>query len=250
LAYLNKNGGFNALVSRIFFQSRTSIEEVETRRLNTLALLKSKNVVEEMSFRYLYSIYKNVYLGRLNLEYCEEQSDAWRKSCKSIMTSLKKMMVLKTKKSKKSLKPSKDSQRYTVNLDVKHLIKCCQMKSKIAMEKSLSCKIHDMTEKTKNGWAGPRLWKIVYEQKWSSSEIELFVQMFNLSFQEYAHPRSEPRKLRVAVERILANLTALNNSTRIENSSTQDDWDELMLEMPAYSKEDVEIELQNYEEVL
>jgi hypothetical protein len=107
-----------------------------------------------------------------------------------------------------------------------------------------------MTEKTKNGWAGPRLWKIVYEQKWSSSEIELFVQMFNLSFQEYAHPRSEPRKLRVAVERILANLTALNNSTRIENSSTQDDWDELMLEMPAYSKEDVEIELQNYEEVL
>jgi len=101
LAYLNKNGGFNALVSRVFFQSRTSIEEVETRRLNTLALLKNKNVVDEMTFRYLYSIYKNVYLGRLNLEYCEEQSDAWRKSCKSIMTSLKKMMVLKTKKSKK-----------------------------------------------------------------------------------------------------------------------------------------------------
>jgi len=99
------------------------------------------------------------------------------------MTSLKKMMVLKAKKSKKSLKPSKDSQRYTVNLDVKHLIKCCELKSKMAMEKSLSCKIHYMLEKTRNGWAGPRLWKIVYEQKWSSSDIELFVQMFSASFQ-------------------------------------------------------------------
>jgi hypothetical protein len=144
LAYLNKNGGFNALVSRVFFQNGASIEEVESKRLHTLAVLKTRNVVEEMSFCYLYSIYKNVYLGRLNLEYCEEQSDAWRKYYKSIMTSLKKMMVFKTKKPKKSLKPSKDSQRYTVNLDVKHLIKCCETKSKILMEKSLACKIHDM----------------------------------------------------------------------------------------------------------
>jgi hypothetical protein len=71
LACLNKNGGFNALVSRIFFQSGASIEEVEARRLHTLALLKNKHVVEEMNFRNLYSIYKNVYLGRLNIEYCE-----------------------------------------------------------------------------------------------------------------------------------------------------------------------------------
>lgn len=95
------------------------------------------------------------------------------------------MMVLKTKKPKKSLKPSKDSLRYTVNLDVKHLIKCCEIKSRENMEKSLNQKILDLMEKTKNGWAGPRLWKIVYEQKWSSSEIELFVQFFGDSYERY-----------------------------------------------------------------
>lgn len=77
------------------------------------------------------------------------------------------MMVLKTKKQKKSLKPTKDSLRYTVNLDVKHLIKCCEIKTREIMEKGLNQKIHDMIEKTKNGWAGPRLWKIVHDQKWS-----------------------------------------------------------------------------------
>lgn len=133
----------------------------------------------------MYAIYKNIFLGRLDLSYSLVQSEPWRKSCKSIMTSLKKMMVLKTKKPKKSTKPSKDSQRYTVNLDVKHLIKCCERQSKDIGEKSLNSKITELISKTKNGWAGPRLWKIVYDQKWNPLEIELFIEFFISSFEKF-----------------------------------------------------------------
>jgi len=149
-----------------------------------LAMLKNKNLVDEDTFRFVYWIYKNIYLGRLNIEFVHDQTDGWRKNCKSILTSLKKMMVLKTKKARNSQqKPSKDSQRYTVNLDVKALIKCCERKCKEALERPMVARINDLLEKTKNGWAGPRLWKIVHEQKWTSYEIESFVRMFRASFE-------------------------------------------------------------------
>lgn len=125
LAGLNKNGGFSALATRVFLQTSHCVEEIELRRLQALSSLKTQQSVHEEDFSYLYSIYKNVFLGRLDLTYSDEQPEAWRKCCKSMLTSLKKMMILKTRKPKKSTKPSKDSQRYTVNLDVKHLIRCC-----------------------------------------------------------------------------------------------------------------------------
>jgi hypothetical protein len=248
LSSLNKNNGFNTLATRLFFPNGRSIDQVESKRLTLLAVLKNKNLVDEEAYRFLYWIYKSIYLGKLTLEFVHDQTDNWRKICKSIMTSLKKMMVLKTKKPRSSLKPSKDSQRYTVNLDVKALIKCCEKKCKEISDKVLASRIHDLLEQTKNGWAGPRLWKIVHEQKWTSYEIENFIRMFQVSHEEYAHPRSDLRKLKVAVNRILTNLNALSSNTRLEISTTQDSWDDLMLELPACSKDDLEIELQNYEE--
>lgn len=182
LAGLNKNGGFNALATRIFLQTSHRVEEIEAKRLQVLNSLKNHQIVDERDYTYLYVIYKNIFLGRLDLKFSVDQSEAWRKCCKSIMTSLKKMMVLKTKKPKKSIRPTKDSQRYTVNLDVKHLIKCCERISRESCEKSLNSKILDLIQKTKNGWAGPRLWKIVYERKWTAYEIELFVEYFIASF--------------------------------------------------------------------
>lgn len=92
---------------------------MESDRLKLLAKLKIKDSVTEDEYMPIYRIYKNNYLGRAELPFENNQSDKWRKSFKSILTSLKKMMVLKTKKPRNSLKPSKDSQRYTVNLDVK-----------------------------------------------------------------------------------------------------------------------------------
>lgn len=249
LATVNKNSGFNTLATRLFFYNGRGIEQVEDRRLSLLATLKNKNLVDEDSFKFAYWIYKSVYLGRLNLEFVYDQTDNWRKCCKSILTSLKKMMVLKAKKPRTSQKPSKDSQRYTVNLDVKALIKCCEKKSKENLDKVMASRIRDLLEHTKNGWAGPRLWKIVHEQKWSTYEIENFVAMFRASHEEYDQPRSDARKLKVAVNRILINLNALSNNTRMESSTTQESWDDLLLEMPACSKDDLEIELQNFEEV-
>lgn len=249
LAAVNKNSGFNTLATRLFFPNGRSIEQLETKRLSMLAVLKNKNLVDEDSFKLMHWIYKSVYIGRLNLSFVHDQTDSWRKSFKSILTSLKKMMVLKAKKPRNTLKPSKDSQRYTVNLDVKALIKSCEKKCNGEDEKLLAIKIQDLLEKTKNGWAGPRLWKIVYEQKWSTYEIETFINMFRTSHNEYVQPRSDSRKLKVAVNRILANLIALSSNSRTELSCTQDSWDDLMLEMPACSKDDIEIELQNFEEV-
>jgi hypothetical protein len=129
------------------------------------------------------------------------------------------------------------------------LIKCCERKCKETSDKHLASRIHELLEQTKNGWAGPRLWKIVHEQKWTSYEIESFVTLFRTCHEEYTHSRSDARKLKVAVNRILTNLNALSNNTRLENSTTQDSWDDMMLELPVCSKEDLEIELQNYEEV-
>jgi len=249
LSCINKNSGFNTLATRLFFSNGRRIEQVESKRLCLLAALKKKNLADEDLFKFVYWIYKNVYLGRLNLEFVHDQTDNWRKCCKSILTSLKKMMVLKTKKPRSSLKPSKDSQRYTVNLDVKALIKSCEKKCKETSDKALASRIHDLLQQTKNGWAGPRLWKIIHEQKWSSYEIESFIIMFRVSHQEYVQPRSDARKLKVAVNRILTNLSALSSNTRLDNSTTQDSWDDMMLELPVCSKEDLEIELQNYEEV-
>lgn len=194
----------------------------------------------------MYAIYKNIYLGKLNLDYTQCQGESWRKTLKSILTSLKKMMVLKTKKQKKSLKPTKDSLRYTVNLDVKHLIKCCEIKTKEMIEKTLNQKIRDMIEKTKNGWAGPRLWKIVYEQKWTTAEIDLFVQLFTNAYENYPNPRSDARKLKVAVERILENLNALSTNTPICYSETEG-WSDMVFELPVCSKIDINIELRHFE---
>jgi len=162
LSSVNKNSGFKNLANRLFFSNGRSIEQVESKRLCLLSALKNKNLADEDLFKFVYWIYKSVYLGRLSLDLVHDQTDSWRKCCKSILTSLKKMMVLKTKKARSSLKPSKDSQRYPVNLGVKALIKSCERKCRETSDKLLASRIHDLLEQTKNGWAGPRLWKILH----------------------------------------------------------------------------------------
>jgi hypothetical protein len=244
LANYNKNSGFNALATRIFLRTSQCVEDIEAKRLQILNCLKTKQIISLESFKQIYSVYKIAFLGKLELQYSQDQTDTWRKHCKSIMTSLKKMMVLK-KKQKKSNKHKNDSHRYTINIDVKHLIRCCEVKSRD--EKCLNKKILDMIFKTKNGWAGPRLWKIVYDQRWTTSEIDQFVQFFTSSFETFKDHRSEYKKLRIAVDRIVKNLKALNSKTQKETSQTQADWDEMLFELPVYEKGNIEIELREYE---